>query len=917
MIGFLFPALLLALVVLPVLWWMLRAVPPAPSRRRFPGVRLLLGLKDPESTPQHTPWWLLLLRLTAVAAAIIAFAGPVLNPRASTGGSGRLLLLMDGGWASAPDWAQRQQRLNEVLAGAARDGRTVAVHLLSDPAPVADLGFTAPQDWIPLVAGMTPNAWGPDRDGFANWLTDNPQDAFEALWISDGLGSAAALSDILTAQGPVTMVTSDQPRLALLPATLENGGLIVPVLRNVGDQAQIVTLHAIGPSPDGVEQVLWQSDVEFAVGETRVEAVLDMPLELRNRIRRITLQGVRSAGTVVLADSGIQRRKVALYAPQQMQEGPQLVSSLFYLRKALAPSSELIEAGLDDLLRAAPDMLIFADIDRLNPDETEKMLEFVEAGGTLLRFAGPRLAASTTALSDPDPLLPVRLRAGGRSLGGAMTWDTPKQLRPFPDSSPFAGLSPPDEVEIRAQVLAQPDPNLPERVMASLADGTPLVTGVRRGAGRIILFHVTANAEWSNLPLSGLYVDMLTRLSVSAGGGTAEAGDLSGQVWSPVQVLDGFGALVNGDDLRAVAGEDLIDPVRTAKTPPGYYQNADRTVAINLLASDAALTPIPDLSGGVDRVGFTSDIETPLKPLLLVLAMVLLTLDILATLFVSGRLIGGRVAGSVIVLLAFGMQDAQAQDAGSYESRALIAANATVLAYVHTGDERVDLISRAGLYGLSQTLFERTAIEPVEPMSIDLEVDDLSLIPFLYWPITAQQPDLTMAAVAKVNEFMRNGGMIMFDTRDAQLGGGFGGGSANGIVLQRITAQLEIPPLAPIEPDHVLTRTFYLLEVFPGRWRDGTVWVEAPTQRTTIEGAPFRNLNDGVTPVIIGGNDWASAWATSPSGRPVYPVGTGLSGDRQRELARRFGVNLIMYVMTGNYKSDQVHVPALLERLGH
>ena len=80
---------------------------------------------------------------------------------------------------------------------------------------------------------------------------------------------------------------------------------------------------------------------------------------------------------------------------------------------------------------------------------------------------------------------------------------------------------------------------------------------------------------------------------------------------------------------------------------------------------------------------------------------------------------------------------------------------------------------------------------------------------------------------------------------------------------------------------------------------------------------PFRNLNDGVTPVVIGANDWAAAWAVDDTGNPMFPVGRGSGGAQQREMAFRFGVNLIMHVMTGNYKSDQVHVPALLERLGN
>ena len=160
--------------------------------------------------------------------------------------------------------------------------------------------------------------------------------------------------------------------------------------------------------------------------------------------------------------------------------------------------------------------------------------------------------------------------------------------------------------------------------------------------------------------------------------------------------------------------------------------------------------------------------------------------------------------------------------------------------------------------------------------------------------------------------------MILFDTRDTDLTGFGGGATPEGQALQLIAGGLHIPPLEPMPPDHVLTRTFYLLQDFPGRHQGGQVWVEAAPQAEAeaAEGMPFRTLNDGVTPVVIGGNDWASAWATDEGGLPLVPIGRGYAGEQQREIAYRFGINLIMHVLTGNYKSDQVHVPALLERLG-
>ncbi len=904
MIGFLSPFILLGLLALPLLWWLLRAVPPAPSRRRFPGVRLLLGLKDPESTPDHTPWWLLLLRLSALAAAIIAFAEPVLNPRAQTAGLGRLLVLLDGGWASAPDWRTRLTKVEEILASA---NRPVALRLLTAPLPAeGDLGFTAAQDLAPIVQSLTPAPFTPDRAAFATWLAKNPQAPFETLWLSDGIGDAAVLASALKFQGDVTLITGDSPALSLLPARIEAELLVAPVHRVNTSTAETVPLIAIGPSPDGVEQVLWRSEASFEAGQADANAPFDMPFELRNRIKRIALAEGASAGGVVLADSGLIRRKVALYTAHDSQEGPQLVDPLFFLKKALEPSSQVIRGTLDDLLLAVPDVLILADVAALPEEETARVMAWVEEGGTLLRFAGPHLAAASRDLTVVDPLLPVRLRAGGRQLGGAMTWDTPKRLRPFPAESPFAGLHVPEDVEVLAQVLAQPGPDLAGKVVAALEDGTPLVTSARYEQGRIVLFHVTANAEWSNLPLSGLFVDMLTRLSVSARNGAASADELAGQNWLLSRALDGFGNLVDAEPSTAVSGETLTSVPRTAVSPPGYYQSADREVAINLLTAETLPQALAGLPLGIAREGFETQPETPLKPPFLLAALLLLTLDILASLFISGRFSGGAQAALLALLLVPAPQ-AKAQD-----ERALLAADNTVLAYVLTGDTRTDEISRAGLYGLSRTLFERTSIEPVDPISIDIEAHDISLIPFLYWPISDQQPPLSPLAVSKVNSYLRNGGMIMFDTRDAQLGAG----SINGTALQRLTGQLEIPPLAPIESDHVLTRSFYLLEVFPGRWAKGQLWVEAPSNLTTIEGAPFRNLNDGVTPVVIGSNDFASAWAINPQGRPMYPVGTGARGERQRELAKRFGVNLIMYVMTGNYKSDQVHVPALLERLG-
>jgi hypothetical protein len=509
--------------------------------------------------------------------------------------------------------------------------------------------------------------------------------------------------------------------------------------------------------------------------------------------------------------------------------------------------------------------------------------------------------------------LPVRLRAGGRNVGGAMSWGSPKLLQPFEKSSPFFGLTIPDEVSVTSQVIAQPDPFLAERTIASLQDGTPLVTRKDLGDGRIVLIHVTANAEWSNLPLSGLFVQMLDRLAISTSVTAPDAADLAGQIWQPEQVMNGFGDLRSADDVIAVAGETLASGQVARDLLPGIYKNGERQIAVNVITvgQELAAAAWPNF---VTVQAMQEKQEQPLKAVLLAGALILLMMDIIATLWLGGRLRGPREG--VIALLVLGML-LMTPEANAQDDPALAATQETVLAYVITGDAKVDAASEAGLFGLSEVLTKRTAIEPSDPIAVDLEKDELAFYPLIYWPISEIQSLPSQAAYDKLNTYLRTGGMILFDTRDANLGG-FGSGTPNGRRLQQLAASLNIPGLEPIPSDHVLTRSFYLLQDFPGRHGRSDVWVEAaPPDATQVEGMPFRNLNDGVSPVVIGGNDWASAWALSRQGQFLYTVGRGgTAGERQREIAYRFGVNLVMYVLTGNYKSDQVHVPALLERLG-
>ncbi len=897
------PVILAALIVLPAIWWLLRVTPPLPRRVVFPPLRLLLGLTANEETPARTPWWLLLLRLIAAALVIVALAEPLFGKGPELSGSGPLVLVVDNGWTAAANWGARQAVIADMLRSAAQQGRAVAI------VPTADLPDVSLMDAgkaARVAQGLAPEPWLPDRKRAAAAVMkakfgQKPQ----IVWLSDGIedGTAGATADALAAAGNLKIYgdAPGQEAMALLPPADKPNGFDVSILRANSDGPRSGEVVALGSHGE----VLAGAHFQFEDGHSRANAHISLPLEVRNETARIAIANADSAGAVQLLGGSGAHRAVGIVSPSNTEARQPLLSDTYYLERALAPYADVRKGDISDLLAHNISVLILADIGHITGSDYDKVAKFVAGGGLLVRFAGEHMTGGT------DDLVPVKLRVGGRYLGGALAWAAPQKLAPFSESSPFAGLTVSPDVSVTRQILAEPSVELADRSWARLADGTPLVTAQDRGKGWIVLFHITAGPAWSSLPLSGLYVDMMRRLLALASG--ARPSDLKGATsLPPVSTLDGFGRSRKPPaEVLPIRAADLAKTISSPIHPPGLYGVAGTEDAFNAVKADAVLLPIGDI--GHEIHGYAKTAVLALAPWLLALATLLLFVDALLSLWMRGYLSRLRVARVGAVLLAmlfiFKSFDARADDAFD-----LKAAGDTPLAYVITGLPDVDDMSKAGLVGLGNQLRLRTSYEPPEPMGVDVARDDLSFFPLLYWPMDPREKDLSPQTLSKVADYMRNGGTILFDTRDLTLGPGRGANSPGEQTLRRLIAKLDLPPLEPVPADHVLTKTFYILNEFPGRWDGGKVWVQAlPPADPNAEQAPARG-GDGVSPVIIGGNDWAAAWAVRPDGAPMVDVVPG--GERQRELAYRFGINLVMYAFTGNYKADLVHWPALLERMG-
>lgn len=893
------PMALLGLIALPIIWYVLRATPPAPKQAELPSLRLLDDLDPREETPAQTPWWVLLLRMLAAAAAIIGLSLPIYAPGARSGAptEGPVLIVIDDGWTSAQRWSEIRSAALSSLDGQDRD---TPVHmLLTAPRainidPVERLNRT---EFETRIRSLRPQSWQTDRSDALTRLDESGLTPSQIIWLTDGLepASAQVFGRALTERAPLSIYAAT-PRgpIAITGLSADATGAELTVQRADGEGAASYYVSALTQEGSALATI----EATFSAGERAATVAFSLPPAALSRISRFQVTASSSAGTVWLWDSADRSRRVGLVSGDNTAQP--LLSDMHYVRKALEPFATITEGTLEDLVADNPDAIILTDIGQIDASSMAAVTSWVEAGGALIRFAGPRMAAQG------DGLVPAPLRRASRAIGGALTWEKPQPLGSFPDTSPFAGLTAPADVRVRQQVLARPGPNLARRTWARLADGSPLVTADNRGEGMVILYHVTAGPDWSDLPFSGVFVDMLRR-TIAAGNGEAVPDERG--LYTPMLSLNASGQLVQPDAHAAPlqAGEfATIQPSQTS--PPGLYQGPSGIRALNVAAGYDPIA-VSQWPNGAHLLGDAEAKTTRLGGLFLAAAVIILALDVILALALAGRLprISKRTASTAglglacLIVLGAPIGDAQSIDPASKEAQAALDMR---LAYIETGDARTDRATRAGLVGLSLILTRRSSVEPAEPDAVDPETNALDVYPILFLSLPDNPEPFSSQAVARLNAYMRNGGALFIDTR---RGGDIAGrNSFDG--LNATLEGLDTPPLTPVPEDHVLTRSFYLLDEFSGRYSGRRLWIEA-----SVAANPGERRGDGVSRLFVGDADYLAAWAVDERGRPLFSVD---GGDQQREMANRFGINLVVYVLTGNYKEDQVHLPALLERLG-
>ena len=861
--AFLNPFVLFGLISLPVLWFILRFLPPAPKKIFLPTARFLLGLNTNQTTPDTAPWWLILLRLSILASLILAFAGPIYNPQKPMAGSGPLRLVFDNGWASAQTWNLQIAKAEDVLQNAITSNRPV---LLQFTATKSVNNFIRADQALEQIRSIEPQSWPGNP---AALKTDQKA---ETIWISSGLSENGfqKTAEDFTANGLTVFLPDLKDRPGILRgASGDTANALVTIETVSGGGERSLTVQGF----DARNRLINQLKTTVS-GQTGGENIIDESgLFADKPVAQWKVPNFAGAGGILLNNTGRGTGLIGIVSQVKTDQPNDFSDASFYLTRAAEPFAKIESGSIEELIKKNCTVLVLPDIASFSPATLAALEKWIKSGGVALRFGGKSMSEADNVL------IPVPLKTGLRSLSGDLTWEQPLKVSQFTKTSPFANTAIPD-ISVERQLLAEPSADLESHVWAKLSDGTPFITARSDGRGLIILVHTTATPDWSDFVLSGFYVSFLKEILE-----LSSLPDKSAPTASQLQpslVFNGWGQLVKpGADVKSMTKAELETLEPSAEHPPGFYGDTLRKFPFNLGDHIANLNPVWALPQGAnsESLNITAK-EQKLSTFFFLLAAILFLIDWLL-LIISTRLTGFRLAAVIVLCLLPVKAHAQSD---------MDRASSIHLACIKTTDDRLCLNA---LHNLSVALKMRTSIELGDPVIVDLEKDDLSFYPLLYWPVDTQQT-LTPKAREAFSNYIGKGGMVLIDTRD-------GAYSTSQIMpspavshLREMLQGIEIPPLKPASANHVLFKSFYLLNLYPEYNLVGKIWVEEDSL------PPEEELSS----VLIRGEDWIQHWGFPQS-------------QTEGEMSTRFGINLMIYALTGNYKSDQVHMKAILERMGH
>jgi len=891
---------LLGLLALPLVFFIVKLFPPTPKKFFFSSFFLINKIEKVSVTKKKFPLWLIIFRIILITLIILFFCKPYLNiseNKNSTETVKNYIIVADIGWSISKEWDKFKNIVNAISIEAEKQNKKIIFYHSNSKNYNKPKVFETTQSINQYLNKINPVPWQFENSNFKEIIKQNNNfennKTFFIYSKFDRKNYNEQIKDLDFIYKKVKnkiLIDPVESIIYLKNVSISKESVIFEVSRHA--QSKIPTEFSVRITSIN-NQIVFKKKFVLEQNQTIFYFNEKFPLKVLNQIHKIEIVEQNHAGAKYYFDDYSKKKKIGLYTENTQYRENFLLSPLYYLEKSLEKDNILKVGNLDQLIKFDCSVIIIPDKGKIPKKDHLKLNNWLTKGGTIIRFASTKLANNSISFLPASNLL-----MAVRNLGGPLIMEEALKISPFKKTSIFHGLPVPKDITFKKQLIIDSNNNN-LLIAASLSDNTPLVSLGNIEKGKVFLFHITANNDWSNLPLSSLFSEMLQRIILLSEKKITK----SVKSLSLTKEINGYGNLNNTLKNSILKDAALLKKITPSENYlPGIYENNELTVALNL--SDKIVDK--NFKNSFDKnyeilTNFKKQI-LDLRPILIKIILFMFIIDMLISMilksnfnFISSFYKNKNLLSLFFLLMFFLNSNVIYSENFSKD---------TFLAYVKTNDKKLNAISNSGLNTIKNLLKTRTSISPVAIIEIDIIKDPLYSIPFLYWPLPEDLIELDVKTITKIKNYLANGGMILFDVI------GFSRESFNldnnkFKSIKDFLSSIEAADLTPIPKNHTLTKSFYLLKKFPGRWDNKNLLVE----NSSLE------LNDGVNSVILGFNDWASAWALDSNNDPLFSVVPG--GERQREASYRFGINITMYALTGNYKSDQIHYKSILNRLNN
>ena len=881
------------LLTLPIIFLLIKYYPPKPKKRSYSSFFLLKNIINKNVTKKKFPLWLLIFRLLICFFIIFFFSDPYFKKEEKTTDYDNYIIISDNSWSKASNWEYYKDIIKEISLEAENNNKKMHLYLSSLENIFDPVIFSSQNQILEYLTKNPPSAKQISRENINEILKINNYFKMSKVFFifsnydSNSKKAQAETLRLIAENNPATIIINPIEKITYLDEVLVNNEKLEIKVKRVGlynNQDFTIKIY------DNNERILFKKKYYFKKDVDEFKLVESFPVETINQFFKIKILNESHAGAHYYLDDYKKSLSIGIVAENDSFLEKPLLSPIYYLKKSLDKDHVIHISTVSKLIDNNKSIIFLPSDSKLEKSDIQKLKNWIKGGGALIKFSDKK-ALSQKNLYFDDRAYYQSLR----EFSTDFSIQNNLSINNFKKDSIFNNLKIPKDLIFEKQLIIDGF-NSNISILASLEDQSPLISMKNLGAGKVILFHITSNNEWSNLPLSNLFKEMISRLLFIP----KLQINKSNKELTVQSVINSFGELAEpfkNYTLQNNFGNGDIYP--SSRSPAGIYENKSFSVALNLSTN---LNTETFLSDGEEKIMIKNSYEKnifKLKKLILALIFIMFFIDMIISILMKKNLLTNNKFKNlnlvslicIIFIISIGQKKSYADE--NY--------NGIYLAYVKSEDRLLNQIAYSGLEKLKEYLIERTSISPKGVKEVDLETDKLFYYPLVYWQISQNIPTLDNETSKKIKNYFKTGGIILFDFID--LSKSFYGGKDQLEIFKSFFSDLGIDSLQQLNKGHTLTRSYYLLNRFPGRFDNKILLIDT------------ENLDnkDGVSSAIVGLNHWIGAWAVDKNNYPLYQTVPG--GDRQRELAFRFGINLIMYALTGNYKSDQIHNKSILKRL--